>query len=100
MATPSKLDKAKTRLVINEPFYATIVRSMHTVLVTNADPTLKAQLADAPGDSLYLARGGHLGMNGNYSAGILEGLAHYRADARQWLAQEHERGFEQARLPV
>ena len=77
-----------------------LLSNIPAVLVTNADPTLKAQLADAPGDSLYLARGGHLGMNGNYSAGILEGLAHYRADVRQWLAQEHERGFEHANLPV
>lgn len=43
MATPSKLDKAKTRLVINEPFYATIVLSMHTVLVTNAAPMFHGQ---------------------------------------------------------
>jgi hypothetical protein len=28
-------------------------------------------------DALYLAHGGFLGMNGNYSAGILEGVAHY-----------------------
>ncbi len=43
MATPSKLDKAKTRLVISEPFYATIVLSMHTVLVTNAAPMFNGQ---------------------------------------------------------
>ena len=35
--------------------------------------------AEAFGNSeaLYLAKGGFLGMNGNYSAGILEGVAHY-----------------------
>lgn len=29
-------------------------------------------------DKLYCARGGRNGMNGNYAAGILEGIAHYR----------------------
>ena len=29
---------------------------------------------------LYLARGGYLGMNGNYAAGILEGVTHYFPD--------------------
>jgi hypothetical protein len=29
---------------------------------------------------LYLARGGLLEMNGNYSAGILEGVAHYHPE--------------------
>jgi hypothetical protein len=32
--------------------------------------------------ALYLAQGGLLGMNGNYSAGILEGIAHYHPDTR------------------
>ncbi|MCI5162809.1 MAG: haloacid dehalogenase, partial [Candidatus Electrothrix sp. AX5] len=36
-------------------------------------------LAAAAGNeaSLYLAQGGFQGMNGCYSAGILEGVAHY-----------------------
>ena len=34
--------------------------------------------------SLYIARGDYLGMNGNYSAGILEGVAHYMPDAEKW----------------
>lgn len=70
-----------------------LLSDIPAVLVANADNTLKAQLADALGDTMYLPRGGYLGMNGNYSAGVLEGLAHYRADASHWLTQEHERGF-------
>jgi hypothetical protein len=32
-------------------------------------------------EHLYLARGGFLGMNGNYSAGILEGIGHFHGHA-------------------
>ena len=55
------------------------------VLVANADAVIKNQLlAERPGH-LYIARGDYLGMNGNYSAGILEGLAHHRPDIDGWL---------------
>lgn len=52
------------------------------VLVANALPSVREEaqrLAQAEGnqDRLYLAQGGYLGMNGNYSAGILEALAHF-----------------------
>jgi hypothetical protein len=39
------------------------------------------------GDTLYCARGGFLGMNGNYCAGVLEGLAHYIPETREWMAE-------------
>jgi hypothetical protein len=32
------------------------------------------------GDRLYCARGDFDGMNGNYAAGILEGIAHFHPD--------------------
>ena len=52
------------------------------VLVANAQPDVRRQaerLANEKGngDTLYMARGGFMEMNGNYSAGILEGAAHY-----------------------
>lgn len=52
------------------------------VLVNNATDDVKrkaTQMAQANGttEQLYLAQGNFLGMNGNYAAGILEGLAHY-----------------------
>ena len=34
---------------------------------------------------LHLARGGLLGMNGNYAAGALEGLEHFNPEAQAWL---------------
>jgi sucrose-6-phosphatase len=52
------------------------------VLVKNAPPEVREEavrIADErqTRDALYLAKGGYLQMNGNYSAGILEGIAHY-----------------------
>jgi hypothetical protein len=29
-----------------------------------------------------------MGMNGNYSAGILEGVAHFLPQSRPWMAEE------------
>lgn len=53
-----------------------------SVLVANALPGVREEaqrlaLIEGNEDRLYLAQGGYLGMNGNYSAGILEGLAHF-----------------------
>ena len=53
-----------------------------SVLVANAHPETirEARLLTHQNNteaSFYLARGDFLGMNGNYSAGILEGIAHY-----------------------
>lgn len=63
-----------------------LTSSLPAVLVANAHPSV-VELASAEvrrngtADRLYLARGGFLGMNGNYSAGILEGIGHFHADA-------------------
>ena len=63
-----------------------LTSSIPSVLVANSDPQVQQealQLAASSGHSaqLYIARGGYNGMNGNYSAGILEGIAHYHP---QW----------------
>jgi len=57
------------------------------VLVANAAPALKQQLAHLHKASLCTARGGFLGMNGNYSAGILEGAAYHWPEIEAWLLQ-------------
>lgn len=72
------------------PVIASPVRS---VLVANAadDVAEEAErLAAKQGSAqaLYLARGGFLGMNGNYSAGILEGVAHYHPGAVLWMTED------------
>jgi len=61
-----------------------------SVLVANANPEIKVQareLADrhGHGPDLYLAEGGLFGMNGNYSAGMLEGIAHYHPNTLEWM---------------
>jgi HAD superfamily hydrolase (TIGR01484 family) len=63
-----------------------LTSSVPAVLVANAHPDVAAQaVAESvrlgTQDRLYLARGGFLGMNGNYSSGILEGIGHFHADA-------------------
>ena len=62
-----------------------LASAIPAVLVANAMPRVAEQAsaaaaANGHAEALYLARGGCLGMNGNYSAGILEGVAHFRPD--------------------
>ena len=62
-----------------------LLSSIPAVLVTNADAEVKAVAEQADKNTLYIAGGGYLGMNGNYSAGILEGVAHFLPDVDGWL---------------
>jgi sucrose-6-phosphatase len=64
--------------------------TVQSVLVANANAdiieqaqTLALQQGNRPG--LYLAQGDFLGMNGNYSAGILEGIAHFLPETQSWM---------------
>jgi sucrose-6F-phosphate phosphohydrolase len=64
-----------------------LVSRVPAVLVNNAPPEVRDEAVRTAREqrnhtALYLARGGYLEMNGNYSAGILEGLAHYHP---QWM---------------
>ncbi|MDD2915075.1 MAG: HAD-IIB family hydrolase [Gallionella sp.] len=61
---------------------------IQAVLVANADAQIRQLVANGAG-CVYIARGGYLGMNGNYSAGILEGLAHYLPEADAWLRESN-----------
>lgn len=63
---------------------------IHSILVSNATDIVKKmalQQAKLNGEtnSLYFAKGDYLGMNGNYSAGILEGVVHYMPDVESWI---------------
>jgi len=67
-----------------------LTSSLQAVLVANASDEVRRealQEAAANGlrDRLYLAQGGYLGMNGNYAAGVIEGLAHYIPATRKWM---------------
>ena len=64
-----------------------LLSDVPAVLVANADAEVRAKAGKAH-ETLYLARGGYLGMNGNYSAGILEGVAHFRPDIDAWLRRQ------------
>ena len=72
-----------------------LVSPIRSVLVANAAPEVVEQatlMATEQGTkpALYVAQGGFLGMNGNYSAGILEGLAHYHPETRIWMDKDHD----------
>lgn len=59
-----------------------LASNIPSVLVANATPAVVSSATNAAKhtgnvEALYLARGDFLEMNGNYSAGILEGIAHY-----------------------
>jgi HAD superfamily hydrolase (TIGR01484 family) len=67
-----------------------LLSDIPAVLVANADAETRARAADADPKSLIIAEGSLPGMNGNYSAGILEGVAHYWPEARSWLTEDRE----------
>lgn len=59
-----------------------VVSDIPSVLVRNASSEIKraAGITAHPGginDTVYIAKGGFHGLNGNYSAGVLEGVVHY-----------------------
>jgi HAD superfamily hydrolase (TIGR01484 family) len=68
-----------------------LTSGLQAILVRNAaDEVRKEALRCLPVEyskQLYLARGGFMGLNGYYSAGVLEGLAHFFPRARTWMEE-------------
>jgi len=67
--------------------------SILSVLVANAEDNVReAAISEAKAGNrlhaLYLAKGNYLGMNGNYAAGILEGVTHFMPEAERWFTGE------------
>ena len=67
-----------------------LTSGLNAVLVRNASEDVCRQaieIASRKGNefTLYLAEGGFMGMNGNYAAGVLEGLTHFMPAVRNWL---------------
>lgn len=64
-----------------------LTSGLQAVLVANAREEVRRdvrrQATDA--DRLYLAVGGFHGLNGNYAAGVLEGLAHFLPETETWI---------------
>lgn len=61
-----------------------------STLVANGQPEVKALALKLSAnqqclDQLYIAKGDFEAMNGNYSAGILEGVVHYFPQVKAWL---------------
>ena len=74
---------------------AVISSDIHSVLVANASDSVKQTAinkvtANKVVNSLYIAKGGYYGMNGNYSAGIIEGVAHYIPEIESWIGLTDE----------
>ena len=66
---------------------------IQSILVANAeeevrDAAIKQAQINHQDEALYLAQGNFMGMNGNYSAGILEGVAHFIPQAEHWFRGE------------
>ncbi len=69
-----------------------LVSSVNSVLVANASSDVKAQAksqvkAEGHEQTLYIATGTLTGMNGYYSAGVLEGVCHYAPTYREAIMQ-------------
>jgi hydroxymethylpyrimidine pyrophosphatase-like HAD family hydrolase len=64
-----------------------LLSEIPAVLVANAAPEIKMRVAQTKPEALYIAKGEYLGMNGNYSAGILEGVAHFWPEMDAWLRE-------------
>lgn len=67
-----------------------LVSPIASVLVANAEADVREQAiaqsaANGSQARLYIAKGGFCDMNGNYAAGILEGIAHYFPHVRAWI---------------
>ncbi len=67
-----------------------LISQIPSILVANATDELKQQVLEETAilnsqDKIYIAKGNFMGMNGHYSAGILEGIAHYYPISRDWM---------------
>jgi len=78
---------------------AVLASPIPAVLVANAEADVRCTALEQAGkgghaEQLYCARGGFLDMNGNYSAGILEGVAHYHPHTIDWMLAGNGNTFE------
>ena len=67
-----------------------IASPIQSILVANASDKIKSTALEQTRklgieDTLYIARGAYMGMNGNYSAGVIEGLVHFIPETEEWV---------------
>lgn len=64
-----------------------LISGLPAVLVANATAEVRGEALHASASgNLYCAQGGFLDMNGNYAAGVLEGLAHFHPELGAWMS--------------
>ena len=69
-----------------------LTSGLRAILVKNATEDVREEALEIlskkqMADRLYLARGDFLGMNGNYTAGVLEGLAYFFPQTEKWIRE-------------
>ncbi len=69
--------------------------NLRSAIVANASDDVKAGAIEETEinnreDTLYIASGDCCGMNGNYSAGIVEGILHYMPQMKILIARDEE----------
>jgi sucrose-6F-phosphate phosphohydrolase len=67
-----------------------LTSDIRAVLVKNASEEVCREAMESVAktgraETLYMAKGNFMGMNGNYAAGVLEGLAHFEPDVTPWI---------------
>jgi sucrose-6F-phosphate phosphohydrolase len=67
-----------------------LTSDIQAVLVKNASEevrreALESVVKNGRAETLYVAQGNFMGMNGNYTAGVLEGLTHFIPDIHPWI---------------
>ncbi|KFI21630.1 YcgL domain-containing protein [Nitrosococcus oceani] len=76
-----------------------LASGLQAILVRNAQEEVRQEalrrLPPEHSQQLYLARGGFMGLNGYYSAGVLEGLAHFFPETRAWMETGREESAEE-----
>jgi sucrose-6F-phosphate phosphohydrolase len=69
-----------------------LTSDIRAVLVKNASEDVRLEAKESVAkngraETLYMAKGDFMDMNGNYAAGVLEGLAHFEPDVRPWIEE-------------
>jgi hypothetical protein len=69
-----------------------LTSGLQTILVKNASEDVRREALEILShkqmvDHLYLAQGNFFGMNGNYTAGVLEGLTHFFPETEHWIRE-------------
>lgn len=72
-----------------------LASSVPSILVANSEQSVQEEALRQAAENhysarLYIARGSFMGMNGNYTAGILEGIAHYYPQTVTWMGLENK----------